>query len=78
LQKLCFLALCANLLLCFVARKSEGREFIVFCRAVSIFLISFLSCVGLVALLQNLALAWACVVLQMCRQMLGLNVFDDV
>jgi hypothetical protein len=25
-------------------------------------------CVGLVALLQNLALAWACVVLQMCHQ----------
>ena len=26
-------------------------------------------CVGLVALLQNLALAWACAVLQMCHQM---------
>jgi len=25
-------------------------------------------CVGLVALLQNLALAWACAVLQMCHQ----------
>jgi hypothetical protein len=32
----------------------------------------FLSCVGLVALLQNLALAWACAVLQMCHQKCGL------
>jgi len=30
---------------------------------------SLFGCVGLVALLQNLALAWACAVLQMCHQM---------
>jgi len=31
-------------------------------------------CVGLVALLQNLALAFACAVLQMCHQMRWLNI----
>jgi hypothetical protein len=37
----------------------------------------FLS-VGLAALLQNLALAWACPVLQLCHQMRWLNKFPNV
>ena len=40
------------------------------CCFLSILLLSL--CVGLVALLQNLALAWACAVLQMCHQMRGI------
>lgn len=44
------------------------------CCCLSILLRSW--CVGLVALLQNLDLAWACAVLQMCHQMRWLLSFN--